>query len=172
MKFLFEVVSTNQNSVISHRKVSRIAKRRSSNTKVEGKVKKRSTPKINMYSNFNDSGVFIDLPIQTVSEANNFEHWTKKHARHKNQQKIVALALKPLQNKIKLPCKIILTRLAPNKLDKFDNLPMSLKYIVDAICAIITGNYTPGKADSDERIEIACNQIKSKLYGVRIEINF
>jgi hypothetical protein len=125
-----------------------------------------------MSSNFSDGKVNLDLPLQTVSEANCFEHWTKKHARHKNQQKIVALALKPLRDKIKLPCKILLIRLAPGKLDKFENLPMSFKYIVDAICAIITGNYVAGRADSDERISIACDQIESKLYGVRIEITF
>ena len=32
-------------------------------------------------------------------------------------------------------------RFAPNELDEFDNLPMSFKYIVDAICAIITGEH-------------------------------
>jgi hypothetical protein len=51
-------------------------------------------------------------------------------------------------------------------LDKFDNLPMSFKYIVDAVCAIITGNYVAGKADSDERISISCDQVKSKVYGI------
>jgi hypothetical protein len=49
---------------------------------------------------------------------------------------------------------------------------MSFKYIVDAICAIITGNYVAGKADSDERISISCGQEKSKEYGIRIEITW
>ncbi len=66
----------------------------------------------------------------------------------------------------------MLIRLAPNELDVFDNLPMSLKYIVDAICAIITGEYRAGKADSDKRISIACGQISSKEYGVRVEITY
>jgi hypothetical protein len=144
-----------------------------SNTKVAKKKKKRLAPLINAKSEFNERKVSFDLPIKTISEANSFEHWGTKHSRHKNQQKIVTFFLKPHRDKIKLPCKIMLTRLAPKELDKFDNLPMSLKYIVDAICAIITGNYTPGQADSDKRISsIACDQIKSKEYGVRIEITF
>ena len=114
--------------------------------------------------------ILLDLPIQTKSEANCFEPWRLKHARHKQQQRIVAMALKPLRDKITLPCHVLLTRFAPVELDVFDNLPMSFKYIVDAVCAIITGNYIAGKADSDKRITIACCQIKSKEYGIRIEI--
>jgi hypothetical protein len=124
-----------------------------------------------MKSTFDEGGITLDLPIQTKSEANCFEPWRVKHARHKDQQRIVALGLKPLRDKINLPCKIMLTRFAPDELDVFDNLPMSFKYIVDAICAIITGNYIAGKADSDRRITIACDQVKSKAYGIRIEIS-
>jgi hypothetical protein len=114
--------------------------------------------------------VILDLPIRTISEANCFEPWRIKHARHKDQQRIVALGLNPLKGNISLPCKIVLTRFAPDFLDAFDNLPMSFKYIVDAVCAIITGEYRAGKADSDERIQISCNQVKSDKYGIRIEV--
>lgn len=110
----------------------------------------------------------IDLPIRIKSEANCFEHWTDKHKRHKLQQRTVALFLKPVREKVTLPCKILFTRMAPRELDKHDNLPMSMKYIVDAVCAIITGNYRAGKADSDARISISYGQVKSKNYGVRI----
>jgi hypothetical protein len=119
-----------------------------------------------------EGNVFIYLPIKTKSEANCFEHWTVKHKRHKAQQRAVALALKPLCHHVKLPCRVYLTRFAPNELDEFDNLPSSFKYIVDAICAIITGNYVAGKADSDKRIKISCDQVKSKEYGIRIEITY
>lgn len=113
----------------------------------------------------------IELPIQTKSEANCFEHWTVKHARHKAQQRLVSHALKPHLSIIRLPCRITLTRLAPRFLDKHDNLPMSFKYITDCICSIITGNYVSGRADSDDRIEICYDQIKSKEYGIKIEIS-
>ena len=114
----------------------------------------------------------MDLPLQTKSEANCFEPWQVKHGRHKDQQRVVAIGLTPLRDHVSLPCKIMLTRFAPDALDVFDNLPMSFKYIVDAVCAIITGEYRAGKADSDKRITIACDQVKSAAYGVRIEITF
>lgn len=139
---------------------------------IEVKVKKTTKAKLSMKSEVCEGKVLLTLPLQTKSEANCFEHWTKKHQRHKIQQRTVASALRPLRDKIKLPCKILLTRIAPNKLDKHDNLPMSFKYIVDACCAIITGNYIAGKADSDERISIAYDQVESKSYGVTIQISF
>ncbi len=140
------------------------------NTKVASKKKKRSWAKLEAKSIVHKEGVLLDIPIRTKSEANCFEPWRIKHGRHKEQQRIVAIYLKPLRDKIILPCKIRLTRFAPDELDTFDNLPMSFKYIVDAICAIITGEYRAGKADSDKRISISCDQMKSKAYGIRIEI--
>jgi hypothetical protein len=136
------------------------------------KIKKRITPKIKPKSEFYEGKVILDLPLQTVSEANCFEHWTKKHERHKAQQRMVALALKPLRDNIKLPCKVMLIRFAPDDLDAFENLPMSFKYIVDAVCSILTGDYRPGRADSDKRISLACDQVQSKEYGIKIEITF
>ena len=134
--------------------------------------KKRFFPTIEIKSEVSHDKVIIYLPLRTVSEANCFEHWTEKRKRHKAQQRLVSFALKPHRDKIRLPCNILLTRFAPDELDTFDNLPMSFKYIVDAICAIITGEYRPGKADSDKRISIACDQIQRKEYGIRIEITF
>lgn len=134
--------------------------------------KQRGPRRIAMKSEVLEGKIILDLPIQTTSEANCFESWRFKHGRHKAQQRTVALALNPLRAKIQLPCKVQLTRFAPHELDAFDNLPMSFKYIVDAICAIITGNYVAGKADSDKRISISCGQEKSKEYGIRIEINW
>lgn len=125
-----------------------------------------------MKSEVCEGKVILDLPLQTVSEANCFEHWTKKHERHRSQVCLVALALKPFRDKIKLPCKIMLTRFAPHELDAFENLPMSFKYIVDVICSILTRDYRAGRADSDKRISIACDQVKSKEYGIRIELTF
>jgi hypothetical protein len=125
-----------------------------------------------MKSEVSQGKIVLDLPLQTVSEANCFEPWQVKHGRHKQQGKIVALGLNPLRDKVKLPCKIMLTRFAPDELDAFENLPMSFKYIVDAVCAIITGDYRPGRADGDKRISLACNQVKSNEYGIRIEITF
>jgi hypothetical protein len=137
-----------------------------------GLDKNSLTVKEMMKSEICEGKLMITLPLRTKSEANCFEHWTVKHKRHKSQQAMVALALKPFHEQIRLPCKILLTRFAPNKLDKHDNLPMSFKYIVDAICSIITGNFISGKSDSDDRISIEYDQSLSKEYGIKIEIIF
>lgn len=138
----------------------------------KSKPKKQFTkrPKIKPFSGFESGTITLHLPLETVSEANNTEHWTKKHKRHRTQQRILALLLKPLRSHVNLPARITLTRLAPRKLDKWDNLPMSMKYILDATCAILTGDFRPGRADDDERITVAYDQKSSSEYGVIIEI--
>lgn len=170
--FHFDNQSQVCNGLISNRKAHRRKQKGGGNINTAPKRKKKPVAKIKMKSEVCEGKVILDLPLQTVSEANCFEHWTKKHERHRLQQRTVALGLKPLREKIKLPCKVMLTRLAPLELDTFENLPMSFKYIVDAICAILTGNYKPGQADRDKRISLACDQVKSNEYGVRIEFLF
>jgi hypothetical protein len=171
-KSRFDLRSKVSNGSNSRSKVGRIKQKVSSGVPTCLNRKKRSWAKLEAKSEVALGKVLLDLPIRTKSEANCFEPWRLKHARHKEQQRIVTLSLKPLRGLITLPCKIMLTRFAPDSLDNFDNLPMSFKYIVDAVCAIITGEYRAGKADSDKRITIACGQVKSKEYGIRIEITY
>jgi hypothetical protein len=168
----FDSESDGKNGLISIRNWPSRQKKCIPGGKIPTKRKNKPTAKITMKSEVCDGKVIVDLPLQTRSEANSFEPWRVKHARHKDQKRLVALGLNPLRDKIKLPCKIMLTRFAPDELDKFDNLPMSFKYIVDAICSIITGEYRAGKADSDKRISIACDQVESKAYGIRIEVTY
>lgn len=129
-------------------------------------------PNFILSSEVNPERVEITLPLRTVSEMNCSEHWTKKHKRHRIQEKTVVLSLNPVREHIKLPCHITLTRYAPRKLDKHDNLPISLKYILDACCAIITGDFRPGRADDDERISISYDQVKYPHYGVKVLFTF
>ncbi len=171
-KSRFEVGIENQNGSNSCRKAPSLKPNGSSKVKIATKGKKRTTVKIEAKFEIGVARVLLELPIRTVSEANCSEPWRAKHARHKEQQRVVALALNPHRSKVKLPCRVMLTRFAPHELDRFDNLPMSFKYIVDAVCAIITGNYRAGHADSDERISIACDQVVSKAYGIRIEVTW
>lgn len=168
----FDASKNNKTILNSNRKAPRRHDLEVRKVKALTPRKKRATAFIMIRSEMSDHGVLIDLPLRTRSEANCFERWQVRYARHKEQQRVVFLSLNPLREKIKLPCRIMLTRFAPDELDKFDNLPMSFKYIVDAICAVITGEYRAGKADSDKRISIACDQVKSKAYGIRIEIFF
>ncbi len=135
--------------------------------------------------------VEITMPIETVSEANGgkkqarkikhpitgkmvttakSEHWTDKHKRHKKQKGMVGLMLRRHRSILCVPCHITLTRYAPHKLDRFDNLPMAFKWILDACCEIITGDYRPGRADDNEEIDVTYKQILNPDYGVKIVI--
>lgn len=112
------------------------------------------------------------LNIRTISEANCSEHWTKRHKRHKKQKSILFWSFLEVKQYVKLPCTITFVRYAPKTLDKHDNLPMSMKWLCDALCAEITGNYIIGQADSSDQIKIQYDQIKSKIYAVKIIIEF
>lgn len=127
------------------------------------------------------------LPIVTVSEANGGvkhayknkagktcykgEHWSDKDRRHKLQKGTVHMLLRPHRDLLSIPCTIVLTRYAPKKLDKFENLPMSLKWVLDAVCEVITNDYVPGHADGNEGIQARAEQIKSDCYGVLVRID-
>jgi hypothetical protein len=134
------------------------------------KGKNSTEAKLSPKSEILPGKVILTLPIHTVSEANNFDHYRIKHKRHVKQKKIVALFLNPVKSSITLPCNIKIIRLAPKKVDKWDNLPMSVKWILDACCAIITGDFRPGRADDDKRITVEYDQVLSPAYGVIIEI--
>lgn len=119
-----------------------------------------------------DKVLEVTLPIRTYSEANSNEHWSKKHRRHKTQQKQLwayFLCSRPL---IKLPCTIKLIRIAPKTLDVHDNLPMAFKFIVDKLADYIIPGKIEGLADSDDRITWQYDQIKTKEkdYHIRIEV--
>lgn len=131
--------------------------------------------------------VILSLPVTTVSEANGGvkksfvnkagktcyknEHWRERNDRHKLQKRMVYLALNPVRNFISFPCHVKITRLAPKKVDRWDNLPYSVKWILDSVCAILTGDFRPGRADDDdEKITVSYDQFVNKDYFVIIEI--
>lgn len=76
----------------------------------------------------------VELPIRTVSEANQREHWGKKAARAKSQRNMTCMRLFVAFGKApkKPPDCITLTRIAPRSLDS-DNLAGSFKAIRDGI---------------------------------------
>ncbi len=116
--------------------------------------------------------ITLTLPIYTASEANSFEKWQIKHARHKTQQAQVRFALMPFQGKIPLPCEITLHRIAPRELDLFENLPYSQKWLADACADFLIPGLKPGRADADPRIKFRASQEKSRDYGVKIIFDF
>ena len=142
---------------------------------------------LKLFSTSGHDWVEITMPIMTVSEANGGrkkvvvrngkrtakrEHWTDANKRHKQQKGVVRMMLGKHKKMLSVPCEITITRYAPKKLDRFDNLPMSMKWILDAVCEVITGDYRPGRADDDksEEIEVRYKQIVSAHYGVKIHI--
>lgn len=160
--------NSNRNRPRNEKKIKTISKSRVGKKNLTRAFKREFPFSVNI----SKGSVEIALPIRTVSEANNFDPWRTKHKRHTLQRQSIALALKPIKDKITLPCSIKLVRYAPKTLDKFENLPMSFKYIVDACCAIITGDFRAGRADGDERISLSCDQVKSEGYGIKILISF
>lgn len=117
--------------------------------------------------------VEIALPLRTISEGNSAEHWSKKHKRHKKQKQIIRLYLNRLpKGHIYPPVKITLTRIAPRMLDVHDNLPMSFKWVLDAICDYLYPGQAAGRADSSKDIHVFYDQQKGrpKEYSILIKI--
>lgn len=110
------------------------------------------------------------LPIRTVSEANCSQHWTVKGKRHEQQKRHVFWQFMKEDPQLSLPCHIKLTRYAPRKLDRHDNLPMSFKWILDTLCGHLIPGRAAGRADDDERITVEYDQQIAKKYSIRIEM--
>lgn len=148
------------------------------NVRTKRRPKKRLISFVKQDIKIEPGRITLTLPIHTVSEGNNFDPWREKKRRHDIQKKTVWAHVYPLKNSVNFPCTIKLTRIAPKFMDYWDNLPMSLKYIVDALCSEITGEHRPGLADNDSRINIVSpyNQEhyseNKQAYGVRIELEF
>lgn len=108
------------------------------------------------------------LQIKTVSEANCSQHWRLKQKRHKAQQKMITIKFLQERPKFTFPIHIKLTRISRLSLDAHDNLPCSMKYIVDAIAAHLTQDFRSGQADSDKRITWEYAQEKGAPQAIKI----
>ncbi len=111
------------------------------------------------------------VPIKTISEANSTEHWSKKNKRHQTQKKWIFAAFRTYSAIIPKKCHIVLTRIAPRKLDS-DNLVSSFKYVRDAIADHINPGYAPGFADSGDNMTWEYKQEKGepRIHAIRIQI--
>lgn len=170
---------------IPNRNRARSAKRKVSNTTTPPKEEMSRKGRLKQELNRGPNWIEFLLPIETFSEANGGpkktifrngkkiykrEHWSDAAARHRKQKGMVFLCLKPSRSFFKLPCHVTLTRYASTKLDRSDNLPCSMKWIYDAVCAVITGDYRPGRADDSEEINVTYKQVISDEMWVRIRI--
>jgi len=109
----------------------------------------------------------FQIPVKTISEANQREHWAVKHRRKKAQQVETGLAfLVNVRRNITFPCTVRLTRIAPKALDA-DNLAGSFKHVQDALARKL------GVDDGDaEKVTWVYQQlpIGQRHYSVKVEI--
>lgn len=120
------------------------------------------------------------IPVKIESIANKVEHWTKRHKRNKILKFLIQRELSvndvpilpPIERSQGERVKVALTRIAPRRLDSLDNLPSSMKPIIDTICDWFLPGMKAGRADSDERFSFTLDQQKGKPkeYALRIEI--
>ena len=174
--FRFEMHDLNSDGARTHQ-ILNTTKQKKKNVQTPRKEKKPLKTEINHVElNFGcfilPNSLTLTLPIRTVSEANCTEPWQKRHKRHKAQKKAIFSAIVEHKHLLRLPCCITYIRYAPKQLDRHDNLPMSMKYLNDQLCAEITSDFRPGRADDTDQITIKYDQIKSKNYGVKIIIEF
>lgn len=91
----------------------------------------------------------------------------------KNEQKSkISYMLGKIKGKICTPCTITMVRYGKRLLDAHDNLPISFKYILDTVCAFVTGDNRPGRGDGYPGLKFVYAQEKSKDYFIRIVIDF
>lgn len=114
------------------------------------------------------------ISLQTISELNSREHWSKKHKLHKKQQLLTRFALQNhAKRAITLPCRVVLTRLSSRLLDD-DNLVGAFKYIRDEVAFFLFPEKSyyiqnkgkqvlmKGLADDDKRVTWEYEQKKNK----------
>lgn len=116
--------------------------------------------------------ISFTLPIQVVSEANQFEHWIEAQKRHKGQKRSVNYLLKDLSLYRDMPLAIKLIRISPRKLDSEDNLPMAFKWIKDAIADILIPGKAAGRADDSKLLKWEFGQEKGQVRekAIRVEV--
>ena len=110
----------------------------------------------------------FQIPVRTISEANQREHWAVKNKRKKDQQleTIVAFHNNVNRKDVQFPCTVILTRIAPKAMD-VDNLAGSFKHVQDALASKM------GIDDGDaEKVSWVYQQkpIGHRHYSVKVEI--
>jgi len=132
---------------------------REENNAIEAKIKRFS------------KHVEAEIPIRLKSLSNEAEHWTTKSKRNRSQGFVVKYYLENQIYGLNLPCKIILTRIAPRTLDG-DNLIIAFKKIRDTIAQLFFPETKPGQADSYECFtwEYSQEKGKPKEYWIRIRI--
>lgn len=115
-------------------------------------------------------------PLVTTPESNSREHWHRKALRHSQQREAIRKAWKAtgtaIPNIQNVPIILYICRVAPRKLDHSDNLPCSLKSLIDELTNCLLPGYADGRADGKLKLKVAYAQEKGKVrqYAVKIKL--
>lgn len=108
----------------------------------------------------------IDLKVTSLNVREHFRVKAKRVAKQREQ--VAAACAKHLKTKPTLPLLVTLTRVyaAPQgkKLDRWDNLPGSMKPVIDGLCDTIELD------DADERFEVKFVQVQGPEYAVHVRL--
>ncbi len=110
------------------------------------------------------SGLFLSM--RTVTESNTGGYWLKKSKRAESQRTVVCMAMLGMirRDRLALPMRIQFTRYGPKTLDS-DNIFSAFKHVRDGVADAF------GVDDKSDLYEWpAPLQVKSKHYGIRIEL--
>lgn len=109
--------------------------------------------------------VAVRIPIRLVNELNEHKHFRVRQKRAALQHAMVCSAMEAAKMSHEPPKRVTITRFAPRLLDPFDNLPASMKHVVDALCDWWGIDDKPGCP-----VEFVSKQAKSKDYSVVVDI--
>lgn len=105
------------------------------------------------------------LPIRTISESNQREHWASRYRRRKQQRESARLGMRQVPRPDWDVMTVRLGRIAPRRMDS-DNLAGALKAVRDGICDWLRID------DGDSRLAFVYHQTRGgpKEYAVRVQI--
>ena len=110
---------------------------------------------------------FFEIPIRLESYGNSNEHWRKKVKRKKFHNELLDIFICNSCIFVKPPCRIILTRVAPRRLDE-DNLAFAFKNILDKIGKKLMPHKKIGHADGSGLLKIEYRQEKGAVREYKI----
>lgn len=114
----------------------------------------------------------IKIPYRLKNVANIDEYRFDRSKRVKEEKGMLTTLLRPQILNMKLPVAITLIRVAPRRLDDFDNVRGAFKSFKDIIASLFLPDYAAGQADELPCFKWQCAQCKGepKEYAVRIII--
>lgn len=116
----------------------------------------------------------LEIPVYLRSEANNTDHWAKKHARKRVLKQLITvewIAQGLHKRNIKPPVTITLVRQSPRSLDEDNLIGGCLKWVRDIVADMIIPGLAPGRADEQSLgLNFEYGQEKSKVCKLIIKI--